>query len=88
MFTLKTFSSDPRLFARDMAIDCPRLLFLLVEDRLLPSPRLIDLRSVAVSSTKLCVYAPSNYYLFTTCNNIHVCSHPLDFCLLPTRKAW
>ena len=51
-----------------MAIDCLRHLFLLVEDRLLPSPRLIDLYSVAVSSTKLCVYALSSHHLFTTCN--------------------
>ena len=34
----------------------PRHLFLLVEDWLLLSPRLIDLYSVAVSSTKLCVH--------------------------------
>ena len=39
-----------------MAMSCLRHLFLLVEDRLLPSPRLIDLDLVAISSTKLCVH--------------------------------
>ena len=63
-----SFSSDPRLFARDMAMDCPRHLFLLVEDQFSLSPHLIDLHSLAVSSTKLCAHTPRP---FITCNNTH-----------------
>ena len=57
-----------------MATDCPRLLFLLVEDWLSLSPHLIDLYSVAVSSTKLCVHTIT--YLLLA---IHfVCPHVLE----------
>jgi len=78
------FSSDPRLFARDMAMDCPRHLFLLVEDRFLLSPHLIDLHSVAVSSTKLCAHTPR---LFITCNNTHHLFVYLGTVPLPHKKS-
>ena len=49
-------------------MDCPRLLFLLVEDRLLLSPHLIDQYTLAVSSTKLCVHTYHSHHPSTARN--------------------